>query len=205
MREAARTAMVMFRGWPFIAVLDKSKVTEGTQVVGDSLETIVERNRMGGNLHFELWRLRRSGLLFHKSLMDEETYEAAVERGKMLDYTATIYHVSEAVGSLWRLYEALGVPDDESIAIEFRYSGMEGRYLGSWDPRRRFFTTDYVCHSPVVEHTKSMSLGLWRATDAEHAADICLEIFHDMQWLDADRDQIARVATDFLSRVRFSN
>jgi len=204
LREAASKAMVMFRGWPFIAVLNKSQVTEGTLVVGDRIETVIDRNRLGGYLHFELWRLRRSGLFFHKSLMDEETYEAALKRGRMLDYTATIYHVSEAIGSLWRLYESLGVPDDEVITIEFRYTGMQGRHLGSWEPRDLFFSTEYVCQSPVIEHRKAMSLGLWRATDAQHAADVCLEIFHEMQWLDAGRDQIARVSGDFLSKVRFS-
>ncbi len=205
LRDAATKAMVMFRGWPFIAVLDKSKVTDGTLVVGDGIETTIDRNRMGGNLHFEFWRLRQSGLFFHKSLMDEETYEAALKRGKMLDYTATVYHVSEAIGSLWRLYEALGVPDDEVINIEFRYTGMDGRHLGTWEPRDLFFSKEYICRSSAVDQRKAMSLGLWRAADAEHATDVCLQIFHEMQWLDADRDQIVRACREYLSEIRFSS
>ncbi len=201
---AARKAMVMFRGWPFIAVLDRSRVTDGTLVVGDGIETAVNRNRMGGHTHFEFWRLRRSGLFFHKSLMDEETYEPALKRGKMLDFRATVYHVSEAVGSLWRLYEALDVPADEVIGIEIRYTGMNGRHLGSWDPRDLIFLEDLICQSPTIECRKSMSLGLWRASDAENSADICTEIFHEMQWLDADRGQILRTSKEFLSEVRFS-
>lgn len=201
--SAARKADVLFRGWPFIFVDDRKG---STTVIGDSLETIVDLTDIRSHEHFETWQLRTSGLFFHRTLMDEETYPPALERGKMLDYIATIYHVSEAIGSLWRLFEALDVPDDESITMEFRYTGTAGRHLTSWDPRRViFFRNSYVCKTQTVERRRRMSLGLWRATDWSVAAEVCCEIFQQFQWIDPNRDEVNRLTREFLSRVRFTS
>ena len=202
LRSAARRAEVLFRGWPFIFVDDRKGLTT---VIGDSLETTIDLTDIRTHEHFETWQLRMSGLFFHRTLMDEETYPPALQRGKMLDYIATIYHVSEAVGSLWRLYEALDVPDDEMITMEFRYTGTAERRLTSWDPFREiFFRNSYVCKTDTVERRKRISLGLWRATDWSVAAEVCCEIFQQFQWVDPNRDQINDLAREFLSKVRFA-
>ncbi len=203
LRAASETAMVMFRGWPFIAVLPPSKIGDGTLVAGDGLQTVIERNRMGGHDHFETWTLKRSGLFFHKSLMDEETYDRALSRGRMLNYTATIYHVSEAIGSLWRLYEALSVPDGEQIVIRVLYTGMLDRRLDDWERSFQAFPDTHVCRSEEVQIERSMSLGLWRASDAQVATDICIDIFQQLQAFDVSIARVADKSAQFLSEIRF--
>lgn len=203
LRRAAEKASVLFRGWPFLHV---DRNTERTYVIGDMIETVVDLTWIAGYECFEMWQLRQSGLLFHRRLMREVTYPPALQRGKVLDITQSLYHLAEAVGSLWRLYEQLGVPGDEEVSIEFRYTDLQGRRLTYLDPERDFFFDPmhegHICHTPEIVRARRLPLAEWRAADGDIATEVACEIFQQFQWLDVRPDVFEKQIREFLAKPR---
>jgi len=200
--DAATKADVLFRGWPFIFVDSRQ---ERTQVFNDRIATQIDLSQIRGHEYFERWELYQSGAFFHRALMEEETYPDAKRRGKIIDVTLTIYHVAEAIGSLWRLYDALHLPDEENIQIQFRYTGMAGRTMDILDPRRTPLFANQACAEPTVERSRRLPLGEWRASDARLAAEISVELFQRFGWLHANEEETHRIAHEFLARPRFGS
>ena len=151
--KAAEKAEILFRGWPFIYV-DRNR--NDTYVIKDGIRTVVETTDVRRYEHWEMWELKQSGLFFHRSLMDEETFPRAAEMNKVLSFEMTVYHISEAIGSLWRLYAELGVPDKELLTIKFTYKGVEGRHLVTLDPLRGGFRGRYDCRIPEISRERSI-------------------------------------------------
>lgn len=195
--KAAEKAEILYRGWPFIFV-DPNR--EETYVIGDSIETIVDLTGVRPYEHFEMWKLRQSGLFFHRTLMDEETYPSAVEQGKVLGFELTVYHISEAIGSLWHLYSALGVPDDESLTINFTYKGVKDRQLRVLSPTRMGFMGKQVCRSSVVSRERCLPLGEWRASEVDIASEISSEIFQQFQWIEPNLSSIRELVSELLAK-----
>lgn len=196
--EAARRSEVLFRGWPFIFF------EEGlTKPRGNSIETIVDITHIRGHDYFETWQLWQSGLFFHRAVMDEETYEGATRRGKIIDFAMTVYHIGEAIGSLWRLYTALGVEDSEAISIEFRYTGMKDRRVDTLDLNRASIPFAQPCADDEVVRRREASLEVWRASDAEIAAEIAIEVLQRFGWMQPNRAEISKITHEFLAKPRF--
>ncbi|MBI2886721.1 MAG: hypothetical protein HYY02_05890 [Chloroflexi bacterium] len=178
LREAASRAVILFRGWPFIYY----NYDRATRVLGDGLETVVnQESREAEPPKIEQWNLLRSGAFLHRTVLRESYYPKAKGR-RVLDTTGTIYHTAEAIGSLWRLYEALAVPDQEDVTIEFVYEDTERRELKESEPGRGPFAREQLCYAPRVEVFRTLPLQIWRASDVQLAAEICLEIFQQFQW-----------------------
>lgn len=195
--KAVEKAEILFRGWPFIYV-DRDK--KDTYVVGDSIQTIVELTGIRPYEQWEMWQLKQSGLFFHRSLMDEETYAPAVKMGKVLSFEMTVYHVSEAIGSLWRLYAELGVPDKENVTIKFIYKGVEGRQLATLQPMRMGFRGSYDCHSQEVTVERILPLETWRSSDVDIATEISCEIFQQFQWIEPNKSEIGKLVSNLLAK-----
>lgn len=198
LRKAAQQAEVLFRGWPFIFFDERFTLSRGTRI-----EAIIDVSETRGHDYFETWQLWQSGLFFHRALMDESTHPEAVKRGKMMDFVMTVYHIGEAVGSLWRLYAALGVEDDERITIEFRYTDAGGRRIHTLEPSRAPIRTVHPCADDEVTRKKEASLGTWRASDAEIVTQIAVEVFQRFGWIEPNRDEISKIAHEFLAKPRF--
>lgn len=196
--KAARESEVLFRGWPFIFFDERF-----TRARGNRVETIVDVSDIRGHDHFETWQLWQSGLFFHRALMDEETYPKAVSRGKIIDFVMTVYHISEAIGSLWRLYAALGVEDSEVISIEFRYTDTNGRRVDTLDLNRAPIRTIHPCADDEVVRRREAPLATWRASDAEIAAQIAGEMLQRFGWIEPNQPTISKITHEFLAKPRF--
>ena len=194
--KAAEKAEVLFRGWPFIYV-DRNK--SDTYVIDDGLRTIVELGNIRQHDYWETWELKKSGLFLHKSLMDEETYPKAVELGRVLSFEMTVYHVSEAIGSLWRLYTELKVPDKEELTINFTYRGVDGRHLVTLAPGRVGFMGRYECRSKEVSKKRALPLEVWRSSEVDIATEISSEIFQCFQWIEPNKTEIRKLASNLLA------
>ena len=55
----------------------------------------------------------------------------------------------------------------------------------------------------VVERRRVAPLSIWRATDADIAAEIAAEVFHRFGWISANKDAILKVSREFLAKPRF--
>lgn len=196
--DAARRSQILYRGWPFIFYHERF-----TQTYNDRVETIVDLSGLRPFVHFERWEIRQSGLFFHKQLMDEETYDQARRLGRILGFEMTVYHISEAIGSLWHLYEALGVPEDETVSLEFRYTGAKGRRVQVLDLRRGHIFTAQECMEDAVQRRREAPLSVWRSADAELAAEIAMEVFQRFGWLDASKEGILNLTREFLAKPQF--
>ena len=198
LREAAPEGDVLFRGWPFIYVDPRG---EATYVVGDALETVLSLGDVQGHDQFEMWQLRRSGLLFHRTLMPEQGDARIREQhGEVLDFIETIYHVSEAVASLWRVYTKLGVPEEEDMTFDFNYTGCSGRRLVILDPHRRGIHGNVISRADEVRASQTLPLREWRASDAQVASEMCAEIFQQFNWDQPNRAGIEKVVSDFIGK-----
>lgn len=197
LRDAASKAQILYRGWPFI-YFDSSD----TKVLGDGLLTEVDLARVRGHDYFEAWRLLSSGLFYHRALMDEDTYPPIASQGKVLGFEMTIYHVSEAIGSLWHLYTALGVADTERVTMVFCYLGMKDRDLRVTSPRRAGFSGRQTCHSPSVKCERSLPLGEWRASEVDLATEVSVSVFEQCQWIQPDVAPIRELASGLLARAK---
>ena len=131
-----------------------------------------------------------------------ELHYPRVEGRRVLDTRETIYHIGEAVGSLWRLYYALGVPEDEAITIEFAYEDTKQRGLVDLNQNRLGLPRGLVCDAPKIEVSHTYPLYLWRACDAQISAEICVEIFQQFQWEPSVR-QIEEDLRPFLGREAY--
>ena len=195
--KAAQKAEILYRGWPFIFV----ESGQGqTYVIEDSIETVVDITRVRGYEYFEMWKLKRSGLFFHRALMDEEAYPPAVQQGKVLGFELTVYHISEAIGSLWHLYTELGVPDDELLTINFTYKGVKDRNLVVLSPRLAGFMGPQICRSSEISYERSLPLGEWRASEVDIASEISSELFQQFQWIQPNLSSIRELASKTLAK-----
>ena len=195
--KAAQKAEILYRGWPFIFV---STDKEETYVIEGGIKTVVDITRVRGHEYFETWELKCSGLFFHRALMDEETYPPAVQQGKVLGLSFTVYHVSEAIGSLWHLYTELGVPNDELLTINFTYKGVKNRNLVVLSPKRVGFMGSQICRSTKISLERSLPLGEWRASEVDIATEISSEIFQQFQWIEPNLSSIRDLASKALAK-----
>jgi hypothetical protein len=197
---AAERAEVLFRGWPFIFVDARREKSKG---FSDRIETEVDHSF--SHTQFERWELHRNGFFFHKELMDEATWDDAKRLGDVIDVDATVYHTGEAVASLWRLYAALNVPDDEELTIEFTYTGMQGRVVAVVDIMKGNLFGVRPCKEPSVTKKVTKKLGEWRRSDAALAGSIVSDLLQMMGWEDPNDTAIQRRLGKFLAKPQFEN
>jgi hypothetical protein len=201
LKKAAKDAEVLFRGWPFIYFPNN---VEAVEIHNDSIAVEADLSDHRSGVYFERWELHQSGLFFHRALMEEETRPDAQPYGKVINFLSTVYHVSEAVGSLWRLFAALGIRDDEFVTIRFRYTDMNDRRFIGLDPRRPGSGRPRQASADaVVERKRRLPLGSWRGSDADIARDLAGEILERAGWDAPNVEEINRITHEFLAKPAF--
>lgn len=195
--EATKKSDILYRGWPFIYFDNNLK---DTNVIKDAIETIIDLSDIRGYEQFETWKIKRSGLFFHRALMDEETSPRAKNLGKVLDFDLTIWHISEAIGSLWHLYDALNVPDKEYITFNFTYTDVDNRKLVVLNPERVGFMMEQICYSPSISIERRLPLGEWRASDVDISTEISSEFFQNFQVIEPNLPAIKKLVSKILAK-----
>ncbi len=199
LHDAARQGEVWFRGWPF---LHYDTAREETATFGKAITSVHYDARLGEQVppFIEEWKLHRSGAILHRTVM-RECYDSRKSHGRILGVIETMFHVSEAIGSLWRLYAALGVPEDEVVTIEFSYTDTSQRTLWETFESRHAILPPrgLTCHTESVDTTYREALAVWRGSDVDIATEVSREIFQQFQW-DPPREWLREIITPFLGR-----
>jgi hypothetical protein len=86
LKTMAENASVNYTGWPFIYYNQHD--SKQSYIVDDGIETCLSgRNRMHGGDSFHFWRLFKTGLLYTKELLDEDSYlRARGDNDPILDF-----------------------------------------------------------------------------------------------------------------------
>lgn len=198
LKTAAKSAEALFRGSPFVFIPDDGFEVREQSIAAESMFGEQE----GAELYFGRWELHQSGLFFHRAVMDEETRPDARQFGKVLDFHSTVYHVSETIGSLWRLYMTLGLADHELLTVRFQYTDMEQRRFVILD--RRFGGARrprQAASTAIIERGRRELLGTWRGSDADIAAALITDILERAGWEQPNTDEITRMTHEFLGRA----
>jgi hypothetical protein len=195
--KAAAKGQIWYRGWPFIFVDGKRKLT---YAIDDGIQTVWDPRPVSIDECYEVWRLKRSGLFFHRTQMMEEAYRRRIKQGTILIVEMTVYRISEAISSLWHLYKGLGVPETEPLTISFAYRGVKDRSLVVLNPTRMglILASPQVCRVPQFTCERCLPLQNWRAYEVDLAIEISAEVFQQFQWLKPDLSVIRALATELL-------
>lgn len=197
LQQAAQTASINLRGWPWLYYRLEP---DGTIIAQDGLRTEVTWRPWDSD-SYDYWMLRRSGLLVHRLLFWEDAKGFRTPEGNtVLDPTNVVAYVTEAINTLVLLYEALGTLDEE---ITWRVSllGVQNRTLQDrtgqrWVPR--WWTSPIS----VIEHEQRHALEDWRAGLVDHALQACRDIFLRFQWHEPGEDVLRPWITGILTRSR---
>lgn len=195
LRQAAGRAEVLYRGWPFIFGHD-------LRVEGARIEAAEEHGLTGEYQLSERWELHQSGLLIHRATLIEDGEAEAQAQGRVLDIVETLYHVGEAIGSIWRLYGTLAVPEDEAVTVRVRYTDLGGRRLtNAWKKSRGVgIRPEPTIAADIVEASRSLPLWRWRVYDAELASEIATDLFKQMGWTEPNVESIRKTVFEFLGK-----
>ncbi|MCK4581318.1 MAG: hypothetical protein KAU10_08195, partial [Dehalococcoidia bacterium] len=150
--DAARTAQLSQFGFPIGTVFEHLEARPYPDPEGIESQQRVKN----GSRVFDYWALRRNGDFYSlRSLVEDLTdpstvfFDETVRRAQMLlEYAA-------------RLYECVGLPHNESIAIELRYGSVGDRVLSSCSPApslmRPFRIRSDSADARLVEEWNSIS------------------------------------------------
>jgi len=150
--DAARTAQLSQFGFPIGTVFEDPEMRPYPDPEGIESQ---QRVKTGSRL-FDYWALRRNGDFYSlRSLVEDLTdpsivfFDETVRRAQMLlDYAA-------------RLYECIGLPQNESVAIELCYGSIGDRVLSSCSPARSLMRPYRIrsdcAHARLLEEWSSIS------------------------------------------------
>jgi hypothetical protein len=121
--RAVERATIHAFGWPIGVVLHTG---EGRpKPMADGIVAEID----GAFSSYDYWALRNNGdFYFLGSLFEDERAQNAMW------FDTRIMRVTETFLFCYRLYKALGVPDESSVTISVRHGGLLGRVLGSAKP-----------------------------------------------------------------------
>jgi hypothetical protein len=179
LQAAVAQAHILYRGWPFLYYRHSG---EGLSVLRDGLGMTVHFHSFAPRYTFDHWQVRQSGLFYQRVLAAEEG-EVMKAEGRWLWFDELTVYVAEAVDCLGRLYNALGVAD-EDVTLRVRMTDTQGRVLQNSSPTRGAALGNYTCPLPELSRTKTYSVEEWRAGRVDHAAEITRELLQRCGWLD---------------------
>ena len=121
--QAAESASIHAFGWPIGVVLHTEKGRPRPMSEG----IVAEIN--GIDSSYDYWALRMNGdFYFLASLFEDERTQDAIW------FDTRIVRTTETFLFCYRLYKALGVPEENTITITLRHGGLSGRILSSAKP-----------------------------------------------------------------------
>ncbi len=184
LRPAVNAARVSYRAQPFLAA-DQSRdaiqsMQDGIEAITGSRPLFPEPMRLDYHA-YDYWQFRTSGFFFKSSLMKEEGLTPRIN-DKLILWDEMTAFMGEGVDALVRLYEALGVMD-EDVTVQVRVTGTQGRTVGVsgiWLP-----TIHERCSLPEVRYRATHSIDEWAAGRVDLAARMTREIMLRFNWMDA--------------------
>lgn len=96
----------------------------------------------------DFWRASREGKLYTIRGYTEDSIADRIAPGKAIDITLPVWRVGEGVLFAARLAEAF--EEVEAIAVECRFTGLDGRYVTSLDSSRAVFNDRFSRTSEVT-------------------------------------------------------
>jgi hypothetical protein len=147
--RAAESASIHAFGWPIGVVLHTEQgrpkpLSEGIVAEIGSMES-----------SYDYWALRTNGdFYFLGSLFEDERTRNAMW------FDTRIMRATETFLFCYRLYKALGVPEESAIRISLRHGGLRDRVLGSAKPS--LWALNRTSREEEVEWRKTVRLELLR-------------------------------------------
>jgi len=200
LRTMAVKSSINYTGWPFIYFNEHDSTQ--SYVVEDGIETIISgKNMIHGGDSFHFWRLFRSGLLYAKEILEEDSYlTIRGDKDLALDFDRLCHMAAKTVDSLVRLYTE-ELEDDNDVTLVFKISCTKNRSITSLFGRRRpLIRGVYSSKIDEIVYKKKQPLAEWKAGRVDHAIDICNYVFIRFNWQDFNVLAIRKVIEDMYKR-----
>jgi len=150
--DAARTAQLTQFSFPIGTVLEYPGARPHLEQEGiESQQRATSRSRV-----FDYWALRRNGDFYSLHSLFEDLTDPSI-----VFFDETVHRAQMLLEYAARLYECVGLPHNELIAIELRYGGVADRALSSYSPARSPIRQYHIrpdsVHARLVEEWNSIS------------------------------------------------
>lgn len=187
LRVAAQHAYVQYRPRAF---LEMARTTNGPQAMQDGIEVRIFGEApfpapMDEHYHlYDYWQLRQSGFFFKASLMAEEILTEGLKgrHEKVVWWDETAAFVGEAIDAVARVYELLGVTDEE-VTVRVRITDARDRGVGN---RNIMFPTISARSAlSEVHYQVTRPIEDWQAGRVDLAAAMTRELMLRFNWADA--------------------
>jgi len=186
--RAAEIAAIHAFGWPIGVVLH----TEEGRPKPLSEGIVAEIS--GVDSSYDYWALRTNGdFYFLGSLFEDERTRNAMW------FDTRISRVTETLLFCYRLYRALGVPEEGVIKISIRHGGLRDRALGSAKPG--LWPFNRISREEEVEWKRSIKLGSLRAELRETVKAALDPLFVLFDFFEPPDQQVYSHVDEFLSMV----
>ena len=199
LKTMAENGSVNYTGWPFIYYNKHN--SEQSYIVDNGLETCLPGyHTMHGGDSFHFWRLSRTGMLYTKEILDEDSYlRAKGDNQPILDFDRLCLMAAKTIDCLTRIYSGQ-LPDETSITLKFRLSGLENRSIASISGVRMLFRGDYVSKIKETEYMAIRPLAEWRAGVVDYSLDICKYVFLRFNWIEPNMTECKKVIDKMFMR-----
>lgn len=199
LKTMAENGSVNYTGWPFIYYNQHD--SKQSYIVDDGIETCLSgKNWMHGGDSFHFWRLFRTGLLYTKEILDEDSYlRIKGDNDPILDFDRLCLMAAKTIDCLTRIYTD-HLPDETSITLKFRLSGLENRSIASLSGMRMFFRGHYVSKIKETEYMTRKPLAEWRAGVVDYSLELCKHVFLRFNWIEPNMDACKDVIDKMFKR-----
>ena len=199
LKTMAENGSVNYTGWPFIYYNQHD--SEQSYIVDDGIETCLSgRNLMHGGDSFHFWRLFRTGLLYTKEILDEDSYlRAKGDNDPILDFDRLCLMAAKTIDCLTRIYTG-HLPDETSITLKFRLSGLENRSIASISGMGMLFRGHYVSKIKETEYFAKKPLAEWRAGVVDYSLELCKHVFLGFNRIEPNMDACKEVIDKMFKR-----
>jgi len=149
--ESARSAQLSYHGFPIGTIIEHPEAHPHP----DSDGILSRQTTQTGSRIFDYWALRRNGDFYAlRSLVEDLNAPSTVY------FDETVRRAEMLLRYAAKLYEHLGLPENDSIAIELRYGGITDRVLSSCTPGpgllREYRIRSESVHARLVEEWNSI-------------------------------------------------
>jgi hypothetical protein len=156
LRDAVEATQIHTFGWPIGVVIDTDEYSPKPDENGIRAEIDRLSDPPGSFMRgYDYWSLRRDGTFYLlKSLFEDRRSVSQ----RMIFMDTRVARTAEVFLRTARLYEALGVPAQETIGCRIEYGGLRGRVLGFANPMRLPLIQEPVCSGDNALKTFQLSL-----------------------------------------------
>ncbi len=153
--DSARSAQLSYHGLPIGMVFDHPEARP--HPVSDSIQ--YQQTPRSSKEIFDYWALRRNGDFYALRSLVEDQADSSV-----IHFDETVRNAEMLLKYASELYKHLGLPENDSVAIELGYGGIANRVLSSYTPgrllRREYRIREDSTHAKLVEEWNSISAHL---------------------------------------------